>query len=729
MKLSPPQQELDVETFQRRLYQEQYKSVLCRTTEAFGGLFLFQFVAAVTIAFFVSPNIADTAPEFKALYLKVAILGGCALVAFPAYFAFYKPSSTAAPYAITVAQMLFSSLFIWLSHGRIEAHFHIFASLAILMCYRNVPVLIVAALIAVLDQLIRGSLWPIGIYGGFDSSPFRIFEHIFWIVLTCGILIRAARQHQREMFLSTKRQAKLEASRLQADSARELAEQSTMAKSVFLASMSHELRTPLNAIIGYSEMLQEDASLLSNEEFGADLEKINTAGRQLLLLINDILDLSKIEAGKMELHVESFEVESMLKDVAATVKPLAAKKSNQFEIKSSKMVGSMIGDQTKIRQSLLNLLSNACKFTEKGQITLEVMREIREHGDWIIFQVKDTGIGLAEEQQQRIFQEFTQAEARTSSKYGGTGLGLALTKKFCELMKGSVKVESALAEGSTFTIELPASIDKPVMVARGTDGTARLLQAGEKPLVLLVDDDIPSQDLMKRYLLSEGFEIEIAGTASEGFELAEAHLPSAIILDILLPDKDGWTLLSQLKSHRKLAMIPVIVMSSLDDKNQGFSLGASEYLPKPVSRAQLRSVLNKYKLSEHTAEALVIDDDDLTREMLRGLLERDGWSVKLADHGKIALDILQTTTPSIILLDLMMPEMDGFAFLEEIKKHEHLKKVPVVILTAMDISSEEEALLTGKVESILQKGAYRKEELLQILRQQIAEQSSSPQST
>ncbi|UCE82682.1 MAG: response regulator, partial [Deltaproteobacteria bacterium] len=505
----------------------------------------------------------------------------------------------------------------------------------------------------------------------------------------------------------------------QASKAREVAESTSRAKSTFLANMSHELRTPLNAIIGYSEMLLEDAEASGQKEFIPDVQKIRVSGQYLLSLINEILDLSKIEAGKMDLCLESFDVKRMIEEVLSTIQLLAEQNQNVLKVQWGDTLGTMHADLTKVRQSLFNLLSNACKFTERGTVLLDVSLDTLDGVDWLTFSISDTGIGMTEEQIDRLFQEFSQAEVSTTRKYGGTGLGLLLSKQFCQMMGGDIAVESELGIGSTFTIRLPAKVvDHKAELA--TLEEVRL-EAGPEgaSTVLVIDDDAMVLELMKRFLSKEGYRVVTAKGGKEGLRLARELVPDVITLDVIMPKMDGWAVLAELKTDAKLAEIPVVMLTIVDDKSMGYTLGASDYLTKPIDRDRLIAVLRKY--APPPCRVLVVEDDTEMREWLSRLLQKEGWVVSEAKNGREALEFIAKTQPALILLDLIMPVMDGFDFLAELRKHETYRSISVLVVTAKDLTVEDRQRLHGKVRKILQKGLYNREELLSEVRHLVAE--------
>jgi signal transduction histidine kinase/DNA-binding response OmpR family regulator len=488
---------------------------------------------------------------------------------------------------------------------------------------------------------------------------------------------------------------------------RTAAMEANQAKSRFLANMSHELRTPLNAIIGYSEMLQEEAEENNQAALLPDLARIRTAGHHLLDLINSILDLSKIEAGKMELYLETFSIRELVQEIESVTKPLTDQNGNELVIDCPAGIGAMYADQTKVRQALFNLLSNAAKFTEKGKVRLQVRRKQHKPAE-ITFIVKDTGVGMTPEQVDRLFQPFTQADASITRRFGGTGLGLVITQRFCELMDGKLSVQSTLGQGSEFTIVLPAGVTKqPDVNPPHTEAAAN-----RQTIVLAIDDDPSVHDLLRRFLVKYGFRVESALSGEEGLHLAKKLRPDAITLDVLMKGVDGWTVLQSLKADRELSPIPVIMLSVIDSRNHGFLLGATEYLSKPIDRTRLLEILTRYRRHNTRNIALVVEDDFDSRRILGNALTGEGWQVEASENGLLALESLERQKPDIILLDLMMPQMDGFEFLARLRERIEDRSIPVVVLTAKEITPEDRERMNGQVSRVIQKGSLTIDELM-----------------
>jgi signal transduction histidine kinase/DNA-binding response OmpR family regulator/HAMP domain-containing protein len=511
---------------------------------------------------------------------------------------------------------------------------------------------------------------------------------------------------------------------LELEEARELSEVANRTKSQFLANMSHELRTPLNAIIGYSEILQEDAAD-SGLELVPDLKKIEGAGRHLLGLINDILDLSKVEAGKMDVFIEDIDISSLLDEVKSIITPLVAKNGNKLELHLADHIGSMRTDRTKVKQCLLNVLSNASKFTQDGKLTVEVER-LETDRAMIQIAISDTGIGMSEEQLGRLFQAFSQADASTTKKFGGTGLGLAITRHFCRLLGGDITVASQVGAGSTFTITLPDRADEPHQSTAPVEADLELPRtnsvdaAVNAVTVLVVDDDAAARDLLTTNLGREGYRTVQARSGDEALELARKLRPDAITLDVLMPKKDGWTVLGALKADPELCDIPVIMVTVAPDRGIGLSLGAAEVMTKPVDRAELTSLLRQLLCRD--GPILVVEDDLATRETVRHTVEKMGLTVAEVTNGRLALTWLaENPAPAVILLDLMMPEMDGFEFLDTFNSRADWRHVPVVVITAKQLTAAERALLSGRTRSVIRKGDSIDRDIAEAIRKAVGQ--------
>ncbi|MCO5151365.1 MULTISPECIES: hybrid sensor histidine kinase/response regulator [unclassified Shinella] len=509
--------------------------------------------------------------------------------------------------------------------------------------------------------------------------------------------------------------------------ARDEAQRATQVKSEFLANMSHELRTPLNAIIGYAQILQEDAEDTGQTDFLPDLKKIESAGNHLLGLINGILDLSKIEAGRMEVYRERFDIGALTQDVAALIRPLAAKNDNTFAVECPADIGTIETDITKVKQTLLNLLSNACKFTEKGTVTLTVARQGKGAGRLLSLTVRDTGIGMNEEQLGRLFQAFSQADSSTSRKFGGTGLGLAISRSFAQMLGGDLTVESRPGEGSRFTFILPDPQENTADDAEDGEGllgeeaglAARPEQA-ERPAVLVVDDDEASMNIIGSHLKRDGYRVLYAGTGEQALDMARKHRPAAITLDILMPQMDGWSVLVALKSDPELAAIPVVIVSISNEKALGFTLGAAAMLAKPVDRGELSDFIARLTGGSQGGTVLVVEDDPATRLLMQRTVERLGRSVALTENGRQGMAWLAANPPPVaILLDLQMPEMNGFEFLAALREREEWDTVPVLVVTAKHLSNAERDLLSARATQIIGKGKGAHVELTQALREVI----------
>ena len=504
--------------------------------------------------------------------------------------------------------------------------------------------------------------------------------------------------------------------------ARDLADKASETKSLFVANMSHELRTPLNAVIGLAELLKEEAEDDGLEDYKEPLERIHSAGNHLLNLINDVLDVSKIEAGKIDFHIEEFSPKGLIEEVVATTQQLAESNNNDVKVEFGEALPLIRSDKTRVRQIVFNLVANACKFTHDGFVKICVKQKLVDDLEYIDIEVADSGIGMTDVQVAKLFSSFVQADSSTTRKYGGTGLGLAISKQLAEKLGGSLEVESQLGEGSIFTASLPVFTkieEVPAEEGILQDHSENKVQYTQDfknvPRILVIDDDPIVLDMMSKHLSSSGFEVLVAEGGKQGIEMARRELPSVITLDILMPGMDGWSVLRTLKADAVTANIPVIMASILDEQKQGFALGANDYVSKPINRSKLMSAIKRFVKIGSDKQVLIVEDDADSRMFLNRLLRSERLEVVEAVNGKDAFDLLVSTKklPELILLDLMMPIMNGFEFLSRIREVETLTDIPVLVITAADLSNSDKERLRGSVENVIQKDSVNKERMLE----------------
>lgn len=516
-----------------------------------------------------------------------------------------------------------------------------------------------------------------------------------------------------------------------AQNAKSEAENANVLKSRFLANMSHELRTPLNSIIGYTELVKRGLYGAVTEQMTGRLDRVVQNGQNLLALINDVLDMSKIEAGRVELYLEEFDLSALLKEAHNTIAPLAEPKGNTVELTADDM-GMIKADKTRVKQIITNLISNANKFTEKGKVFIRAEREKHHDGtDWIRVAVTDTGIGMTPDQVGKLFRDFVQADASTTRKYGGTGLGLAISQRFAKLMGGQITVTSQYGIGSTFTLTMPTEV-APIQLLelgvdelRGQGNTTALPDANqtlatlESNLILVIDDDPHAAELTTNFLLRDGFRVETAKDGEQGVEKARQLHPSVITLDVKMPGVDGWDVLARLKADPETRDIPVIMLTVNEDRDRGYTFGAVDYLTKPIDWTRFSRLTKRHSYIGTNFSVMLVEDDRTTRDILQAALVNEGWKVYEASNGREALDKLQTTIPQMILLDLMMPEMNGFDFVRQLRSNPAWRAIPVIVLTAMDLTLSDRLQLSGYVEQVLEKAAYQGDELMAELRSRV----------
>ena len=522
-------------------------------------------------------------------------------------------------------------------------------------------------------------------------------------------------KQQNESLIKLHNQLKEKARELEVQKLK--AEESTKLKSQFLASMSHELRTPMNSVLGLTElMLEEPASVsLKTKE---RLEIVHRSGKRLMNLINDILDLSKIEAGKMDLKSDDVLLEDIIFDVEASIRPLITKKRLELKIirKTNSNVFVSI-DRGKVTQVLINLLGNAVKFTEKGFVELHV--EIETENE-LRFDIVDSGIGISAEDQKIIFEEFRQIDGTTTRKYGGTGLGLSICKKIAEMLNGSLSVESQLNKGSVFTFKIPLKIASDRKEEKRSVNIEKLRKNRKNP-ILVIDDDEDIRVTIGEYLESRGYNVVYADNGVNGVNLAKEIQPFAITLDLLLPNKDGWTVLKELKEDPSTKDIPVILVSIISDKNLGYGLGAFEYFVKPISRDELLSAFNKLEnyARKKIEKIVLVDDDEFEFEKFKAALLNDGVSVHFIKDSQFAFNKIADIQPDLIVLDLLMPGIDGITLTHELRNHRETKHIPIIISTAKNLNDNEKKSLRQIVEDITIKSKGHPLDALKIVRDRI----------
>ena len=498
-------------------------------------------------------------------------------------------------------------------------------------------------------------------------------------------------------------------------------ERATELKSEFLANMSHELRTPLNSIIGFTaRVIRKCGEILPKRQL-KNLQTVFRNAHHLLGLINSLLDISKIEAGKMDVFCEEFTVAPLMLEVVDLVQPLVGNKGIKLVTNVPKEDPTLYSDKAKLKQILINLVTNAIKFTETGRVTLSVHSVdpslattdlfYRPDTDYLTISVTDTGIGITPEEQQAIFEAFRQVDGGLTRKAGGTGLGLALAKRFVEMLRGRISLESELGQGSTFRVTLPIRMSYALTAPKERSELEPVSAIDGRATILCIDDDPEVLELLQGYLVDEGYNVTTATSGAEGLEKAMALELSAITLDIQMPGMDGWTVLSKLKSHEKTRKIPVIIVSIMENKSLGFGLGAFDYLTKPILPRDLLSSIGRLGLAD-VATVLVIDDDPMVCDLIHEILSEENFQIRMANNGVEALADLEKHRPDLILLDLMMPEMDGFEVARRVRMRSEWASIPIIVITAKLLTAQEREYLSTRVETIVAKEGMQTDAIL-----------------
>ena len=584
---------------------------------------------------------------------------------------------------------------------------------------RNIPVIFMSALSETVNK-VKG--FQLGA-ADYITKPFE-YDEVLARVRTHLQLYKLQRElrAKQEELAEKNRQLEEQNASLSAlanvlQQAKLAAEEANWAKSDLLAGMGHELRAPMQAILGYSEILEQEAQENEHPDLAEDLQRISQAGKHLLELINELLQFSRLEAGRLEAVPDIFSLREVCESLKATTMPLAAKKNNRFVLEWNGEPAYLYTDATKLRQILINLLSNACKFTQEGTVTLRI-EQTREH---LCFYVRDTGIGIEPEQQQRIFQAFVQSSAAITRKFGGSGLGLAISRRLVELLHGDIRVESEPGHGSLFTVCFPMSVlrlpaeEQAALAPRSPESTAGT--------VLLVQDEVAMSGFLQNYIESMGFRVVNVSGKDETLRLAREIQPDLITIDVMMPYVDGWSLLLHLKQDPQLREIEVLMLSVLEEDETGYSLSSVGYLFKPVDHAQFVHVLQRYAPvgDSQTPFAMVVDDDPDVCDLMARLLTRAGWHSVLAENGEIALKRLEKlrNLPHVIFSDLMMPEMNGFEFIAELRRQACYSMIPVVVLTAEQLTRDESEQLRQSVVEIFHKGEHEGERLQAHIKQAV----------